>query len=349
MSFLRFSAYFFTIIILSGCVAERVKNGNTFRPDVMIDGATSQKEICLRDKQSVWVSWQKQSECLKYFSHGLKDNTKQAMVYLHPSFASLELVGQYVTDVSEVYNTFTPGFMQAVAYSNASRADMPFIFIGRPGTFGSSGYHGEQFGEGNHRLINAALNQIKAKHGIEKLVIASQGSGSNVAASLLTWRNDISCAVLSNYRGSNLDYLDQKFNAHAVRESGIQMAYDPALHVDQIPTNKNRQIILLHDQVGTGETVEFVGIYTYKVQQYGHNVKLFDMTYSIKKDNNHPLGLNVLIAAACAHELPTNNYVKTIHNAPSVFNVIPAIQNAQGQDMQGIVETLTQLKSLSEN
>lgn len=347
MSFLRLSAFVFMIILLGGCVAERVKNGNTFRTDVMVNGATSQKDICLGDTQSVWVTWQKEAECIKYFAHGLKGDTKQVMVYIHPSFASLELVGKYITDVADIYQSFTPGFIQAVAYSNAFRADMPFIFIGRPGTFGSSGYHGEQFREGNHRLINAALNQIKEKYKVKKFIIAAQGSGSNVAASLLTWRNDINGAVLSDYRGANLDYLDEKFNAHAVRETGIQMAYDPALHIDQIPADNSRQIILLYNQTSDESSIDPLTIYALNLERHGHNVQLFNITDIIKNKNNHPLGVNVLIAAAYAHGIAPQKYISSVHNAPIMFNIQPALDNPQGQDMQGIMRTLTQMKAHS--
>ena len=73
---------------------------------------------------------------------------------------------------------------------------VPYIFIARPGTFGSTGAHQERRGVREVHVLNAALDRIRARHRIERVTLTGQSGGATVAAALLTLgRTDVDCAT----------------------------------------------------------------------------------------------------------------------------------------------------------
>lgn len=74
-----------------------------------------------------------------------------------------------------------------------------YIFVARPGVFGSSGNHGGAKRPTEIETINAAIDEIKQRLKIDKISLAGQSGGSTVAAGLLAHgRTDVTCAVLAS-------------------------------------------------------------------------------------------------------------------------------------------------------
>jgi pimeloyl-ACP methyl ester carboxylesterase len=74
-----------------------------------------------------------------------------------------------------------------------------YIFVARPGVFGSSGNHGGAKRPTEIETINAAVDEIKQRLKLDKISLAGQSGGSTVAAGLLALgRTDIACAVLAS-------------------------------------------------------------------------------------------------------------------------------------------------------
>lgn len=88
--------------------------------------------------------------------------------------------------------------LQAAARRWAIALGHPYILLARPGTFGSTGDHRLRRSRREVALIDAALDQIKARHGIARLVVAGTSGGGHLAAALLSRRDDISCAVITS-------------------------------------------------------------------------------------------------------------------------------------------------------
>jgi pimeloyl-ACP methyl ester carboxylesterase len=125
------------------------------------------------------------AECIKYWSSGLGADTGRAIVFLHgdffPGTVSLpQLTGERLSSNARVWHR---------------RLNAPYIFIGRPGTHGSSGEHARRRTLDEALLISNALDQIASRHGIREFVIAGQSGGGHMTSSLLTLRDDIVCAV----------------------------------------------------------------------------------------------------------------------------------------------------------
>jgi hypothetical protein len=93
------------------------------------------------------------------------------------------------------YTGRSPQALQRLADAAGTRLGVPYILLSRPGIFGSSGEHTQRRRELEPRLMNAALDELKARHGIAEFVLVGLSGGGHIVASLLGWRSDIVCAV----------------------------------------------------------------------------------------------------------------------------------------------------------
>ena len=73
---------------------------------------------------------------------------------------------------SKSYLTATDESVQRNAEMWSRRLDAPYVFIGRPGTHGSSGDHMQRRRPAESVLISAALDSIKDKLKIKEFVVA---------------------------------------------------------------------------------------------------------------------------------------------------------------------------------
>ncbi len=153
-------------------------------------GVKATRAECEQAPGTVWVespAWG--SECLRYWKAGFPAGPAgRTVVFFH---------GDVWLDqgVSPAYLKLTPDKVQQDADEWSSRLGMPYLFVGRPGTFGSSGDHGQRRRQGESELVSLALDRIKARHGITEWVVAGQSGGGHVTAALLAKRDDIVCAV----------------------------------------------------------------------------------------------------------------------------------------------------------
>ena len=153
-------------------------------------GVKATQEQCGKVSNAVWVVSGSHAECLRYWTGGFeKAAAKRAIVFFHGDV----FVGVGKTSPDYLNSSLTAQNEFAEVW--AKRLNVPYISFARPGTYGSSGDHMQRRRKLESELISAALDQIKARLGIEEWVVAGQSGGGHVTASLLTLRNDIVCAV----------------------------------------------------------------------------------------------------------------------------------------------------------
>ncbi len=162
-----------------------------FTAQSLVQGVSATAGQCATVAQAVWAQTADGTgECIRYWAAGLPAAAPVARVLVYiPS-------DQLAFDQAEAsYTTRSPKIMQGLVDGMQMRAGVPFILLSRPGTFGSSGEHKQRRRELEPRLMSAALDAIKARHGIGELVLVGLSGGGHIVASLLGWRSDIVCAV----------------------------------------------------------------------------------------------------------------------------------------------------------
>ena len=162
-----------------------------FTESSVLWGIKATEEICasIPDK-AVWAkSDANTAECIKYWHYGLSANTGKAVVFFHG-----DIIGPR-RSIYSYYPKLSGDAMIKSAHSWSQRMKAPYIFIGRPGTHGSSGDHTKRRTLEEVRIISAALDALAKKYGIKEFVLAGQSGGGHSVSSLLTVRDDIVCAV----------------------------------------------------------------------------------------------------------------------------------------------------------
>jgi pimeloyl-ACP methyl ester carboxylesterase len=85
------------------------------------------------------------------------------------------------------------------AQRSRDRAGVPWIFVARPGTYGSSGDHRRRRQPVEFHALDAALDALMQRHRLQRIVILGHSGGATAGAALLTMgRTRVACAVLTS-------------------------------------------------------------------------------------------------------------------------------------------------------
>lgn len=259
------------------------------------------KATCTDPTSALWVTFAQGQACIRYFAGAPLNHAPVVIVMFHGD-RNIEMhrPPETIRD-----NTLAANDQQAVALSK--RAGIPVVIVARPGTYGSSGNHGQRRQIQEFTALNAALDALRQRYGIGQFVLLGHSGGATVAAALLTLgRTDVKCAVMT----SGAFALVQR--AQMIRQSkglpsrpgrdtnGLLHPYDPGQHVDGIVAAPARQLFVIgntEDQVAPFVLQE--GFYTSLIRA-GHTAKLVkaDAVGPAFHQLRNDIGLKT--AAACA-------------------------------------------------
>lgn len=198
---------------------------------------------------SLWVETQHASECIRYFPARLNPAGNPKVMIFFPGDLILRTVrGERL--IAPSYKKSSPNKVTDMMQQWSEEADTPAIFIGRPGTFGSSGNHDERRRITEIELMNQSLNLLKNIHGIEEFILVGQSGGGQIVASMLNLRKDISAAVISAGL-LPVHLLTRRWRktrrTPGVKKYPIELLYDPMEGIANIPKAPQPTIIVISD------------------------------------------------------------------------------------------------------
>lgn len=219
-------------------------DGANFSGDALMSGVSATEADCSRLTNAVWARLsQDEAECLRYWPSGLGSaGSSRVMVYLP---------GDQITNSrpDASYATRSPRSLQMLADSLQSRAGVPFILMSRPGLFGSSGDHKDRRTELEVRLVSAALDAIKARHGINEYGLVGLSGGGHTVAAMLALRNDVVCAVPASAVSSpRLRWSQMGLKADL---TGRMDSYEPVEHLRPGIFNPRLRVFVMGDPKDT--------------------------------------------------------------------------------------------------
>jgi pimeloyl-ACP methyl ester carboxylesterase len=198
---------------------------------------------CQALPSAVWVVAEGQQECIRYYHSAAGGVGSEVIVRLPQDLVStngrgeVQPHGYYVKD--------TPAQMQDFATGWSRNLGLPYLHLGRPGTYGSSGEHGKRRTPGEIAIISAALDAIKARHGYTRLHLFGWAEGGHSAAALMARRTDLGCVVLSSALLSVRSYLAEFGRSEDV--TGNKNPVDPIALVGQITARPDLRIFVVTD------------------------------------------------------------------------------------------------------
>ena len=216
-----------------------------FSERALFDGTTTDEGTCRSLKLSVWVHVDGVGDCVRYYAGRLEPGAHpRAMVFLHGDRIAGTRTGNNLQSLANYVRT-TPADIQRQVDGWAQSVGMPYIFLARPGAYGSSGDHTQRRRPREIAVVAAAFDAIAVKHQIARFGLAGQSGGGLLVAALLAYRRDIDCAALSSAASSNqkrLELLNRR-----VDTTGYHDSVDASRLVDQIRKDPPPRIFVIGD------------------------------------------------------------------------------------------------------
>ncbi len=212
-----------------------------FSEAAIVRGVLTTQQQCETVSNAVWAHTREHGQaCIRYWSAGFPTGGNgRAIVFFHGDL----FVG--IGKTSPAYLKSSSQKTQHDVALAARRLDAPYVFVGRPGSYGSSGDHMQRRRPAESALLSAALDQIKQRLAIREFVIAGQSGGGHVTASLLTRRDDIVCAVPTSSPSSPR----MRWTAKGLKKdtTGFSDSYEPADHLDKARMHAGLRVFVLGD------------------------------------------------------------------------------------------------------
>lgn len=293
--------------LLAGCSFSNY-GADTFTRSGVVSGSILTEQECPTESETaVWVTPNGRGECIRYFTSGLAEGgTPVALVYLHGDVMWQDSIG--TATLYDGYEDHSPPTeLQKLADKGAQEANMPYIRLSRPGTYGSSGDHRLRRQPRNLAIVEAALDAIKTKHGIERLALAGQSGGGHLVGALLAKRNDITCAAIS----SGVLSVRSRSHVHGWfgRDfTGYWTYVDPVALANDVPENPTRRIFVIGDPEDSNSPFATQAEYHYALRAMGQGSVLIQAQGD--GPENHGLAwTGIGVAADCASGMTTDDIV----------------------------------------
>lgn len=235
------------------------------------------REHCPTGDEAVWVHYPQGNACMRYFSAGNLQAAPLAVVMLK---------GDRVSQIKRPPETIpgnTAADQRRQARAILRQTGLPTIIIARPGTYGSSGNHYRRRQAEEFQAIDAALNAIKARYGIQRFILSGHSGGATAASALLTTgRRDIACAVLTSgawgilERAQRLRQQRGEAPAPALDGTGLPHPWDPLDHISGIAADPFRLILVIGNPQDRNTPFDLQARFADALREHGHRVELLE-------------------------------------------------------------------------
>ncbi|MBS0241690.1 MAG: prolyl oligopeptidase family serine peptidase [Proteobacteria bacterium] len=211
------------------------------------DALAGVKEACEADPDRVWVSVEERGDCIKFYPTGGLGKSRQAVLYFEGDIPAsyrhqLEKLTSYLDNLRRVLGVLAQSYR------------VPYVLVARPGTFGSTGDHGERRKEREYRVMLAAVEALKARFRLDAVSLAGQSGGATIVGALLTLGLDgVKCAVPAS-GGFDLNRM-LDFHAHRLGITGRHREFPASLadsfnvmdHVRDVKPDARRRVFIVGD------------------------------------------------------------------------------------------------------
>ncbi len=251
----RLAAALASVAVISACAAgaTRAQSGpvppaTEFSPEPfsgpeLLKGKLATQAECAALPTAVWVSIDRQGECIRYYYSAAGGSGAEPVVFFSSDAVSTN--GRREVRPQAWYLKASPTQLQSGSAKWSRDLRLPYVLIGRPGTYGSSGHHAERRTQREIALVSAALDAIKARHDFQRLHLAGYAEGGHMAAALLARRADLGCVVLASALVAVRDHFAEFGLATDV--TGRTDSIDPLALVGQVEKRPGLRIIVVTD------------------------------------------------------------------------------------------------------
>lgn len=264
------------------------------------------KQTCPLGDDAVWVQYTGGAACIRYFSAGILRDAPLALVMFKGDRVSL------VKRPPQEIPANTADAQRLQAQTILRQSELPTLIIARPGTYGSSGNHYRRRQAEEFLALNAAVDAIKTRYGIQRFILSGHSGGATAASALLTYgRRDIDCAVLTSGAWGLLERAERmrkergEASAPELDGTGLANPWDPLDHIEGIAADPNRLILVIGNPQDRNTPFDLQTRFAQALRDHGHQVKQLERPAVAPEyhDLQGNPGINAI--ALCPHRGPT--------------------------------------------
>ncbi|WP_198970018.1 alpha/beta hydrolase family protein [Xylophilus sp. ASV27] len=267
--------------------------------DVLEWNRPANRSACPDAPTYLWVQSRGGPACIRYFA---SEGVYQAPI------AIVQFSGDR-DDVMDLPPAQIPGNTVRARLRDAQRsyerAGVPWVFVARPGTYGSSGDHRARRQESEALALDAAVTALIERLGIGRVVLLGHSGGATAAASMLTHgRTGVACAVLTSGAYSLLERARMlgRSNGGRTDTTGSASFYDPLDHIDGMARDPERRIVLIGNRDDRNTPFALQEKFARALAAAGHQVVV--MTHAAEAPEYHDLKDHIgpRMASVCARQ-----------------------------------------------
>jgi hypothetical protein len=269
--------------------------------EATLGGADALAEVpgaCEIGLHQVWVAVEGRGDCIAFYASGSLHDAKQAVLYFEGDIPS-----GYRRDVAKLKRHLSS--LRRSLDMLAAALHVPYAFVARPGTFGSTGNHRNRRKDREYLVMRAAVDAIRARFGLEHVSLTGQSGGATIVGALLTLGiTNVKCAVPAS-GGYDLKAM---LDWHAGRQ-GITGRYreHPAVlsgsfnvmdHIAGVRRDSERRVFVLGDPRDQVTPFAQQKRFAAALKSAGHHVELIEKT--ARGPEHHGLSIVALkLAGLC--------------------------------------------------
>ena len=210
--------------------------------DVLVRGITLTEIQCKALSTAVWVRVEGRPFCVRYWISTAGGKKDDAMVFIDGDLGDGD---KGSTTLNSHAARVTAASLQRHAQVWSRLHNGPYVFLGRPGTFGSSGDHTrERRSLLEVKVVMAALDVLKERYGLKRVHTIGQSGGGHTVAAMAQMRTDLGCAVMTS---GVLSVKSRERDLGSTIGSRIRAAYDPIDFVGSMRHQPGRRLIVISD------------------------------------------------------------------------------------------------------
>jgi pimeloyl-ACP methyl ester carboxylesterase len=285
-----------------------------FDPASAVGGITISREACSaleKQETAAWVQVDGTGYCLRYFAWGLKPAPGPNPLvagWLHG-----DIMGGHERIADKHMKGLGVNAMVDQERELSQRFGVPFVFLARPGSYGSAGRHftmRSRMIEG--KLVNAFLDALKVRYGIKSWALGGHSGGGTQVAEMLNDRTDLRCAIISSGASAYRAYL----RAHHSPRADSPLMLDPYSGIGKIPDVPDRRIFVIGDPREENVYFNTQKLYFDGLQKKGLQAWLVPLEKAPPPEYHSLVDFGETATGLCANGTPTDQITKTLQGMP---------------------------------
>jgi hypothetical protein len=247
----------------------------------LVEGTQANQGQCAEREGSVWVVHKLGTECLA--TYGSQPVPKQDQP--GPGALVIFLHGDHLSGKKPIgnYETITPETLVRGMRRQSFKPSVTYVLLARPGVYGSSGDHKQRRRAKEFHSIAAAIEVLRERYRVSKVVLVGQSGGSAAIGAVLTLgATNIACAVMGagvyavNARAELRRQLLGQRSRPGCDVTGYCDAYESVNHIDAIVRDPSRRLIVVGDSKDQNTPFALQLDWVERLRKAGHTVEVIE-------------------------------------------------------------------------